>query len=226
LTRGDPTAYDTASGGGESGEDWLMSYADFVTVLMGFFVLLFAMSDPNPGRFEEVSKGYAEGLKPITTPFVDLRRAQTAALSPGEEGERTPTTGADPRGMATPFAADRMFSPGQAEILPEAEPFLDRTAQLLTFGFGRVTYRVTIEAHTDDSPISSDRFPSNWELSAARAAAVARYMITRGVEPGRIVAAGRADSNPLPETLDQRGQLVATPENRAKNRRILIRIDR
>lgn len=228
MSGGGRGAPPTTNSHAEGTEDWLMSYADFVTVLMGFFVLLFAMSDPDPGKFEEVSKDYSEALtKPLQTPFMDLRKAQTAALSQGSEGAATSTAAVKQRGQVMPFSSDKMFASGSADILPEADPSLDRTAQLVSFGFGRVSYRVTVEAHTDDAAVNPQgKYPSNWEWSAARAAAVARYLISRGVEPSRLVASGRANVDPLPDTVDQNKKLIATPENRAKNRRVVIKIDR
>jgi len=76
------------------------------------------------------------------------------------------------RGFVDPFRAARMFAPGSAEILPTAEEQLDRIAQLLTRQLGTVNYKVTVEGHTDDVPINTPRFPSNWALSSARASSV------------------------------------------------------
>lgn len=88
-----------------------------------------------------------------------------------------------------------MFAPGTADILPSGEPTLDRVAQNLIL-LGIQTYKVDVEGHTDDDPISTAKFPSNWELSAARAAAVARFLISRGVDPERITVIGYGDTRP------------------------------
>lgn len=208
----------------EASEDWLMSYADFVTVLMGFFVLLFALSDPDPGKFEEVSKGITENLtsKQVQTPFRDLRTELNSVAT--EAGSQVGMVQSNERGQVIPFLSDRMFAPGSADILPASEPTLDRIAQLLTLSFASSNYKVEIEGHTDDVPIATQRFPSNWELSSARASAVVRFLISRGVAADRLSAIGYADTKPLVPNRDATGKLI--PENQARNRRVMIRIER
>ena len=208
----------------EASEDWLMSYADFVTVLMGLFLILFALSDPNPGRFEEVSKGFIENqtAKKVETPFKDLNKNLNAVVVEG--GGQAANTATEQRGQVVPFAGDRMFGPGSADILPAAEPLLDRIAQLLTLSFARTNYKVVVEGHTDDVPINSAKFPSNWELSSARASAVVRFLIGRGVQPDRLSAVGLAETQPVVPNLDKNGNPL--PDNRSKNRRVVIKIER
>ena len=81
-------------------------------------------------------------------------------------------------------------------------------------------YSVLVEGHTDDQPIASRIFPSNWELSAARAARVVRFFIDSGVSPDRLKAAGLADTQPEAPNTTSEG--VPIPENRARNRRVAI----
>ena len=116
-----------------------------------------------------------------------------------------------------------MFAPGTADILPSGEPTLDRVAQNLIL-LGIQTYKVDVEGHTDDDPISTAKFPSNWELSDARAAAVARFLISRGVDPERITVIGYGDTRPKEDNHDING--VPIPENMAANRRVVVRIER
>jgi flagellar motor protein MotB len=85
-------------------------------------------------------------------------------------------------------------------------------------------YRITVEGHTDDEPISSAQFPSNWELSAARAAAVVRFFVEHGVPADRLRAAGYADTRPLAPNRDDAGNPI--PENQAKNRRVAIELEK
>jgi len=210
-------------------DEWLGTYGDAITLVLCFFVLIYSVSEPNTEKFEAVSKGIVEGFtrKEISTPFVDIRKQlNTVTMESGQSGEQSSNTPAAQRGQTLPFASDRLFGPGSADILPDAEESLDRIAQLVSINFARTNAKITIEAHTDDAPINSPRFPSNWELSAARAASVARYLISRGVEPKRLAAVGLADTQPLQETVDLRQNLIASQENRAKNRRVVIKIDR
>jgi chemotaxis protein MotB len=85
-------------------------------------------------------------------------------------------------------------------------------------------YMITIEGHTDDAPISTVQFPSNWELSTARAAAVVRFFVEQGVSAQRLRAAGYADTHPLLPNRDGSG--IARPKNQAKNRRVVIGLEK
>lgn len=106
------------------------------------------------------------------------------------------------------FQSEVLFDPGQAEIQPEGLPNLDALAdailQLETEIPPDINWVLRIDGHTDVRPISNARFPSNWELSAARAISVAQYLVTRGVSPNRLVAAGFGEFTPLdPGTTDE-----------------------
>lgn len=105
------------------------------------------------------------------------------------------------------------FLSGSAELLPSVLPFLDGIADLLTAHPG---VRIETSGHTDDLPISTSIYPSNWELSTARAAAVARYLLARApLDPAHIRVAGYAEHRPIDPG--------RTPEGRARNRRVEIR---
>jgi chemotaxis protein MotB len=108
-----------------------------------------------------------------------------------------------------------LFDLGKADLKPEAISFLDKLSQIIAAN----NYQIEIVGHTDNFPISNPAFPTNWELSAARAARVARYLIQAGnLEPGRFTVIGHAFYRPiLPNT---------TPGNKAKNRRVEIIITR
>ena len=99
------------------------------------------------------------------------------------------------------FQSEVLFEPGQADISPEGTPDLDALAdailQLETEIPPDINWVLRIDGHTDIRPISNARFPSNWELSAARAISVARYLVTKGVSPNRLVAAGFGEFTPL-----------------------------
>ena len=84
--------------------------------------------------------------------------------------------------------------------------------------------QVTVEGHTDDAPIHSAQFPSNWELSTARASAVVHFFLDAGVAPSRLRAAGYADTFPLVPNRDAAGRAI--PENQARNRRVVIKLER
>lgn len=116
------------------------------------------------------------------------------------------------RGLVIRLLTDRvLFASGSAELRPVATPLLDRIARLIELEGARP---VSVEGHTDTVPIATSRFPSNWELSGARAASVVRFMVRRGVSPQRLEATGLAGLRPIASN--------ETVEGRSRNRRVEI----
>jgi chemotaxis protein MotB len=108
--------------------------------------------------------------------------------------------------------ASALFNQGEADIQPEAKKTLADAAKVLVDN----EYAIEVEGHTDNAPISTSRFPSNWELSSARASSVVRLFIEQGVGAKRLRAVGSADNRPvLPND---------TSEGRARNRRVTITV--
>lgn len=103
-----------------------------------------------------------------------------------------------------------LFPSGSAEIKPETYPILDKLYEILK----DLPNPVEVKGHKDSIPISTEKFPSNWELSTARASSIVRYFIAKGINPERLKASGYADTEPIASN--------ATPEGRAQNRRVEI----
>lgn len=122
-------------------------------------------------------------------------------------------------GYAVTLKGAVLFDRASADLRPASIPYLDSIAASLT----QTPYSVTVEGHTDNLPIQSFVYPSNWELSAARAARVARYLIDRGVAPSRLRIAGFADTRPVAPNDTAQGQPL--PENQARNRRVVVLIN-
>ena len=118
------------------------------------------------------------------------------------------------------FQSEVLFDPGQAEVqsagLPDLDALADAILQLETEIPPDINWVLRIDGHTDSRPISNARFPSNWELSAARAISVAQYLVTRGVSPNRLVAAGFGEFTPLDP--------AETDEAYRRNRRIEFKL--
>ncbi|KMJ57068.1 flagellar motor protein MotS [Bacillus sp. LL01] len=115
------------------------------------------------------------------------------------------------RGIVLVLEEKVLYETAEARILPIAHPFLDKVGMLLT----KIPNLVKIEGHTDNRPISTDKFPSNWELSAARASSVIRYLVdSHDLDPERFVAVGYGDTRPIVENISS--------ENYQKNRRVEI----
>ncbi len=213
-------------GGGEVSEDWLVTYADAITILMAFFVMMFSISEPSPDKFDEVAGGILEEMEGKNAAkaqdmMILAQQMQETAQSFDESGDASVDT--SNKGMTFNFQNASMFAAGSAIVLEDAEPLLDRVAQLVSL-MGVTNYSIEVEGHTDDVPIETKQFPSNWELSAARAAAVVRWLISRGIEPDRLRAVGYGDTQPVVPNLEEDGTPI--PENREENRRIVIKIER
>ena len=116
------------------------------------------------------------------------------------------------RGLVVRVLTDKvLFASGQATLQPEGQPLLEEVAQLLNVD---KSHPITVEGNTDNQPIATAEFPSNWELSTARATTVVRFMIARGVGAGRLGAVGYADLHPIASN--------ATAAGRQQNRRVEI----
>lgn len=196
---------------------WAITFADLMTLLMTFFVLLYSFSSLEAEKFREVAgeirmafgsgAPIPEGPGVQTAPspesdaemLVQLRKILAVA---GAEGERVE------RGVALRLPGETLFDPGKAELRAEAAPLLEHIAEVAEQRGGSLE----VEGHTDDVPIATAAFPSNWELSSARAASVVRRLVTLGIAPERLRAVGLADTQPVAAN--------DSPENRARNRRV------
>lgn len=175
----------------ETDGGWLISFVDLLTVLLTLFVLLLALDHAAPQRQP------AAPADPVAFDVPSDIRAQVEMTTrPGEADLM--------------IKDDLLFGEGSTTLKPGGTALLDRLAQLLS----RNDCDVSVEGHTDDLPIHTARFPSNWELSTARASAVTRYFIEHGIAPARLTAAGYADTRPLAANDDAAG--------RARNRRVAL----
>lgn len=180
---------------------------------------------PVPNGFELIDLHSAGALLAVLESHVP---APPPAAAPATEAPREPAPAAAPaleipasvrervQVATTPDTVNLiikdevLFDRGSADIKPEAHRVLDDIAALLA----RNAYSVSIEGHTDDLPIQTARYPSNWDLSVARATQVTRYLIGRGIDRQRLRAVGYADTRPL--------DAAATAEARARNRRVSL----
>ncbi len=212
----------------ENVERWMVSYADFVTLLFCFFTAMYAISnvDTNKlGKFVESmrsafnisgSRGNAfsviEGVQIFMPADVELESSIKEMLgtliskSKGGIDVRR-----DRRGIVISVADKFFFDSGSAELKSSSREVLDKIAEALK----QSPNIIRIEGHTDNIPISNNRFSSNWELSAARAINVAKYFIRRhNIQPERLTTIGYSEYRPVASN--------DTPEGRAKNRRVDI----
>lgn len=203
-------------------EEWLLTYADMVTLLLAFFVMLASISKVDKVMFEKVQAGLAReiGRREMRKPLEELKDSLHRTVKEAGVADEI-GIGVDDDGVMVEFVAAPYYPPGSAELRPEARPVLIRVAETLRHPLYE-GFRIEVQGHTDDSPIRSGQFPSNWELSAARATVVVRLFAETGILPARMAAVGYADVMPKVPNRDRDGQPIA--ENQALNRRIVVRI--
>lgn len=210
----------STSGGQEA---WLLTYSDVITLLLAFFVVLIAVSYVDLNLFEQLKEGLRSEMSKterIKTPLAEVKKDLDRILAEEkEEGVVDITLGRD--GIKILFSSKYFYNTGEAEMLNQGQQLVDKVLQALN-KIGFYQFKVDIEGHTDDQPISTQRFPSNWELSVARASNVVKYFIAQGIDADRLKAAGYADTQPVVPNRDSLGNPI--PENRAQNRRVVIRI--
>ncbi|MGE3296889.1 MAG: flagellar motor protein MotD [Porticoccaceae bacterium] len=265
----------------ENHERWLISYADFITLLFAFFVVMYSVSSVNEGKYRVLSEALVASFRspaksvlpvqigtPAKSPPRDnfsARQTPTAIMVPnipvpkpkrplatsdqtqdrakgqgkrgniasGEDGATTErvlkviareieqamseliadglvTVRRNPRAVEVEINTNVLFPPGSATLSTAARKVVVELADVLQ----KFPHSIHVEGFTDDVPISSAVFPSNWELSAGRAASVVHLFTDAGIQPARLVAIAYGQYRPVADN--------ATPEGRTKNRRVLL----
>ena len=214
---------------------WMLTYSDMVTLLLCFFVLLFAYSVVDVQKFQQV-------LSSIQLTFLGsggLLDAAPALDVPPEEGQATTDMGRmeqilmtyraiqeylrqegledsisariEERGIVLEIQDKILFDSGKAEIKEEAKEILAKVSGILR----SVNNMIIVEGHTDNVPINTAKYPSNWELSVDRAVQVVKYLSSRHhISPQRFIATGYGEYHPVADN--------STVEGRARNRRVNI----
>lgn len=229
-------------------ERWLVSYADFITLLFAFFVVMYALSTVNEGKyrilsdsmstaFRNVPINSASPLPTVVTPPIPVIQKQNNTAKAQEvvkqkQRDKMKNVAKDildvmaplieqgkvrvietSRGVTIEINDSVLFSPGQAMLQPAIAKAMRSIADVLV----PTEFPVTIEGHTDNIPIKTAQFPSNWELSAVRATTVLRLFADAGVSSERLTAIGYADTRPVEPNI--------LADGRARNRRVTILID-
>jgi chemotaxis protein MotB len=192
-------------------ERWLISYADFITLLFTFFAALYALSSMDKAKMEKFSGSLKQTFKVIDDP-IHVAPEQNKALIDEVKKLVNNASGvsvkSEPRGVVVTFSDAVLFSSGSAEIKPESTSVLENLSKFVKTAPGRIT----VEGHTDNVPLSGGKYTSNWELSTARAASMVHYFIGQGIDPDKFSVAGYAEYRPIASN--------DTDEGKAKNRRV------
>ncbi len=205
------------------GEGWIVTYADAITLLLAFFVMILSVSDLNQGKVEALSEGLAgamSGQKPVT-PFSDIKKELDNIIGQHDMGENV-SVNIDAKGVRVEFSNFSLYESGSASIRAAALPMLNEVSNVIE-STSHETHLVEVEGHTDDVPIHTPRFPSNWELSSSRASNVVKYLLSKGISKERLKASGYADSRPKKAVTE--GQKMNS-EMRSANRRVVIYVRR
>ncbi|MBD3404444.1 OmpA family protein [candidate division GN15 bacterium] len=208
---------------------WLLTYADLITLLLAFFIVMYSMSQLDAkkfGKMTEALTGVLRGGESILNEQTDHTKTGHGLLNIGDlsmiqrhveerfkslNEELEIATEVTERGLVVHVMESALFRPGSADLHPKARKVLDIVAD-----FARpLPNHIRVEGHTDDTPINTRIYPSNWELSSARATEVVRYLIDEhGIPADRISALGYGQFRPVAPN--------NTAENRARNRRVDI----
>jgi chemotaxis protein MotB len=234
-------------------ERWLVSYADFITLLFAFFVVMYSLSSLNEGKYRimsdsvnvafgkfktlsnnqedsvtKLTSGAGTGVGPSSslitkkTPneeklkqerekMTELAQGVLKSLAPLIREGKVRVTQTS-LGISIDINASVLFAPAEAKLTTQSNEALTAIASVLASD----THDIQVEGHTDNLPIKTGNFPSNWELSAVRAGSVVRLFMDNGIAESRLTAIGQGAKMPVDSN--------DTPEGRARNRRVNITI--
>jgi chemotaxis protein MotB len=229
----------------ENHERWLVSYADFITLLFAFFVVMYAISSVNEGKYRVLSSALNTAFRDIPGEMSGAMVAIAPPRSAQNTSTQTAASGSDLAlqrkqissmarqiktalgslvkdgqahvsdgvyGITIDINSSLLFSAGDARLNPGSSLALDSITKILASS----AFPVVVEGHTDNAPINTPQFSSNWELSSMRASRLVRVFVDGGISPARLSAVGYADQRPLADN--------ATVEGRNRNRRVAITI--
>jgi len=204
----------------DADHNWLITLSDVLSLLLVFFIIFFALSRV-PGKKKEtpIHQGVSPAISAPASHFKQDSSLETiqkdirAAVTEMSLDDQVMIQSKD-REIVITIKENVTFHSGEADILKGSKPLLDTIAEMIK---RYTSYLVEIDGHTDDLPINTRRFPSNWELSVARATSVLKYLInSHGLDPSRFTIKGNAEQRPLSPNF--------TPEQRAQNRRVEIKL--
>ena len=237
----------------EHQDRWMVSFADFITLLFAFFVVMYSISSVNKGKYETFSESLDQALfhnekvqkqaepiqtgaiptriQPIELPNLVTVTEEEHQLSEEimEEKRRLNEVSEEFQRALQPFVesqlvginkhdfwvelemnSELLFASGKAELSSKAVPVLEKVAEVVR----NVPNVINIEGYTDDVPISTGIYPSNWDLSSARATSVVKELIKNNIPPIRLSAVGYGEFHPIADNTSEEG--------RFKNRRVVL----
>ena len=226
----------------EDPDELMGTFADMMSLLMAFFVMLLATAHWDPIKFGEVAEGMKDAFARVAIPAIhespmdeskeekEAKKKKSASDKAAEKIEKMieqrgieefVSVKQTASGFELELANNSLFTSGSATLQRQIKPVLTQLARAVTRVKGAM---MEIQGHTDDDPISTAKFPSNWELSSVRAINVLKFMTSRGMDPKRVMAGAYADSRPKVPNRSKSG--MAIKKNQAENRRVIIKVDK
>lgn len=210
--------------GAHDDSNWLISYADIMTLLCIFYIMMFSMAKVNTAEFEKVKEKVAEHFKAdYVSPTTSLDQSIKKVIE--ESGlEKHATVTRDGVSVAVAFHSTVFFNSLSADLLAPGQSVLQKLVAELSEKEKQSgkPFKIVVEGHTDSQAIVQGPFPSNWELSSARATRVVRLFLEHGYSPHNLLAIGYADTHPIAESHHSDGSWNS--EALAKNRRVVLRV--
>ncbi len=205
----------------EEGEGpWLVSYADLMTLLMGFFALLSSMSTPDAQKMEEIRKTAVMAFGgQLENPYEELAGDIKKFLEKQEIAEKVQVT-VSLQGVTMTFQGTMFFDSGDFRVKDDAGALMQELATVIRDKTR--SYRFLFEGHTDSVPINHGIIASNWELSGLRAARIAQIFERKGYSQDALTIIGWGETRPIAKEFNKNGSAIR--ENQAKNRRVVIRV--
>lgn len=221
--------------GHANSERWLLTYSDLITLLMIFFVIMYASSNVDAAKYKSISESFSaamgggksligtdsgvsvtENTKPLDTQIAEEDKMENVKKQVDEYLKNNNMSSEvsskiDERGLVVSFSNAMFFDTGKADIRPESQKKLIEIGKMLN----QLDNYVRIEGHTDNVPIKNNEFNSNWQLSSVRATNVTELLISQsGIKPQRLSAVGYGEYRPVGDNSSEQG--------RSKNRRVDI----
>jgi chemotaxis protein MotB len=221
-----------------SQQSWLLTYSDVITLVLCMFVMLYSFSTIDMQKFQQLVASLNQSLSGVLDggKIIDINDLDNFPIDEDDEDrenidkedelyetyqklvglireyglEDSIYIGIETKGIEIRFRDNILFDSGKADLKPSAFEFLEKVTLILK----EIDNEILVEGHTDNVPMNTIQFPSNWELSAGRAISVVKYFVDKGIEPERLGALGYGEFRPIATN--------STPEGRQANRRVNI----
>ncbi len=197
---------------------WAISYADMISVLLCFFVLLLSISVINPNKLEAIKRTVEGAINDKTS--IEKLEEKLLEFLKEENLDESIELKKNELGVDISIRNTVIFASGSANVASSSQNIITRLLGI--FSDLPNSYRFEIEGHTDDVPINTAEYPSNWHLSTARALSMLDIFLGSGYSDTRFQVQGFADTMPSVPNLNSEGR--PNQENRAKNRRVVIKV--